>query len=334
MILIISNKGDIHCNPVIKHFLKTNTPYFRLNTEDLTNDYKISFGTYTNKRPTLRLKNKKNNKTLLSDEVTAVWDRRPLSQKINFEGDEKVKTIIDEEINELNLWIRYYFHGVKMIGSSVLDRPNESKIRQINIAESIIDIDKLDISIPSSIITNELSSISDFIDGKDFIVIKPIGSDAFQVDDTYEIPFVSLKKPVEEVKESVTQKDLDFCPVFMQEYIEKEYELRITSVGTKHFCCKIDSQKLPSGKGKEDWREGYDHGLKDLQEAIKIPKEIEIFCNKYLKSIDSSFGCFDFMKGKNGQFYFLECNPNGQWMWLEEDINLPISKAIADFLKK
>jgi len=38
------------------------------------------------------------------------------------------------------------------------------------------------------------------------------------------------------------------------------------------------------------------------------------------------------MKGINGNYYFLECNPNGQWLWIEEDIGLPISKAIADYL--
>ena len=45
-----------------------------------------------------------------------------------------------------------------------------------------------------------------------------------------------------------------------------------------------------------------------------------------------NFGCFDFIKAKNDHYYFLECNPNGQWMWLEEDLGMPISESIANYL--
>jgi hypothetical protein len=30
---------------------------------------------------------------------------------------------------------------------------------------------------------------------------------------------------------------------------------------------------------------------------------------------------------------FLECNPNGQWAWLEETAGLPIASALADLLE-
>ncbi|MGH3845933.1 MAG: hypothetical protein ACRDS0_31615, partial [Pseudonocardiaceae bacterium] len=28
----------------------------------------------------------------------------------------------------------------------------------------------------------------------------------------------------------------------------------------------------------------------------------------------------------------LECNPNGQWLWLEHEVGLPIAAALADLL--
>jgi len=331
MILIISNKGDIHCNPVIKHLQNSNAPYFRLNTEELITDYRISFLKDCENRSYLQLSNLKNNKTLHSNKITAVWDRRPITQKA-MNNDKKIEKIINDEIKELNLWIRYFFHGTKMIGSSVFDRPNESKIRQIDVVEEIISSEELDIKIPKTILTNDIDSLNHFIKTKNYIVIKPIGADAYQVDDIYEIPFISLKKSASDLRTQVSQQDLDLCPVFCQEYIEKKFELRVTSIGSKHYTCMIDSQKLPSGKGKEDWREGYQHGLKELQTVIDTPPIIEQFCNSYLKNINSNFGCFDFIIDTNDDYYFLECNPNGQWMWIEEDTGMPISKAIADFL--
>ena len=107
--------------------------------------------------------------------------------------------------------------------------------------------------------------------------------------------------------------------------------LGCSSRGRKDFV-SVSSFPFSGERGREDWREGYDSGLKDLQEGIETPEVINNFCKEYLKEINSSFGCFDFIKGIDGNYYFLECNPNGQWLWIEEDIGLSISKEIADYL--
>ncbi|HKS46022.1 MAG TPA: hypothetical protein VJT49_13100 [Amycolatopsis sp.] len=46
------------------------------------------------------------------------------------------------------------------------------------------------------------------------------------------------------------------------------------------------------------------------------------------------FGTFDFIEQSDGQIIFLEINPNGQYGWLEEDLGVPISEAIAGELIK
>ncbi len=44
------------------------------------------------------------------------------------------------------------------------------------------------------------------------------------------------------------------------------------------------------------------------------------------------FGALDFLVTPDGEWYFLEINPNGQWAWIEQETGLPISDAIADAL--
>ena len=34
----------------------------------------------------------------------------------------------------------------------------------------------------------------------------------------------------------------------------------------------------------------------------------------------------------NNEYVFLECNPNGQWGWIEDELNLPMSEALVDCL--
>jgi glutathione synthase/RimK-type ligase-like ATP-grasp enzyme len=85
-----------------------------------------------------------------------------------------------------------------------------------------------------------------------------------------------------------------------------------------------------SGQGKEDWREGYDFGVKFTEmplDPVLIKK-----CKAFLDQLDLNFGCFDFIVDENENVFFLECNPNGQWLWIEEDTGMDISGAVAEWL--
>ena len=330
MILIITNKGDIHCNPVIKHFQKNGDEYFRLNTESLLTDYLFSFS-HKNQSTNLLIKNNKNGKTLSSNEVKSVWERRPYSPIIPVLDNEKIKSVVEDEAIELSKWLRHFFINCRTIGSSVWDRPNESKLRQMDIATMVIEALDSKIQVPFTLLTNSKVYLDKFANMVNKAVIKPISADGLELDDQREIPFTSRQVTPENLN-SISKEDLELCPTFIQEYIEKEYELRVTAIGQRVLCCKIDSQKLPKGKGREDWREGYDHGLSEAEEWIDCPKEIEEFIILYLQKMNLNFGCFDFIKAKKNHYYFLECNPNGQWMWLEEDLGMPISESIANYL--
>jgi len=101
-------------------------------------------------------------------------------------------------------------------------------------------------------------------------------------------------------------------------------------VWNKVFACKIDSQILGENKGKIDWRQGYDYGLK--HEVYDLPWEIEEQCCSYLEQLGLNFGCFDIIVTPQNEYVFLECNPNGQWLWIEQKTGLKISESIAKCL--
>lgn len=117
---------------------------------------------------------------------------------------------------------------------------------------------------------------------------------------------------------------------FVQDYVDKAFELRITVVDGEAFACKIDSQAMDEDKGKTDWRQGLDHGIR--HEVFPLPDRVTAFCNKFLKRMHLNFGCFDFIVTPSGEYVFLECNPNGQWLWVEIETGMNISQAIAECL--
>jgi glutathione synthase/RimK-type ligase-like ATP-grasp enzyme len=52
-----------------------------------------------------------------------------------------------------------------------------------------------------------------------------------------------------------------------------------------------------------------------------------------VNSLGLHFGAIDLIRTKNDGYTFLEINPNGQWAWLDIEMNLGIADAIIDQLK-
>ena len=76
MILIFTNKADVHPTNVINYLISWNVPVFRLNTECLLSDYEFQW--WCNEQDCdFYIKNIKNGLVLYGHEITAVWDRRP-----------------------------------------------------------------------------------------------------------------------------------------------------------------------------------------------------------------------------------------------------------------
>ena len=49
-------------------------------------------------------------------------------------------------------------------------------------------------------------------------------------------------------------------------------------------------------------------------------------------SLRLTFGAIDLIETPKGEYVFLEINPNGQWLWLDDMLDLGISAAVADWL--
>jgi hypothetical protein len=117
-------------------------------------------------------------------------------------------------------------------------------------------------------------------------------------------------------------------PVILQPYVDKAIELRVTVVGDRVFTASIDSQS--SRLTRLDWRHYEDTSV--AYRPYELPAELERRCVAYVASFGLSYGALDFIVTPDGEYVFLEINPNGHWAWIEESTGLPIGAAIADWL--
>lgn len=53
-------------------------------------------------------------------------------------------------------------------------------------------------------------------------------------------------------------------------------------------------------------------------EAVEIPNVIDQKCRMLMESLGLVFGCFDFIVTPDGEYYFLEVNESGQFLWIEK----------------
>jgi glutathione synthase/RimK-type ligase-like ATP-grasp enzyme len=117
------------------------------------------------------------------------------------------------------------------------------------------------------------------------------------------------------------------CPSIYQEMLDKMFEMRITIVGDQVFAAKIDSQSFD--KAKVDWRADYSE---KMFSRIDLEKDFYEKLLRFHAEMGLVYGAYDFVVRSDGSPVFLEVNPVGQWLWLEQILDLPISASIARLL--
>lgn len=325
MILIVTNKEDVHPTPVIEYLNERGYPVFRLNTEALLTDYQLHW--WADRKGTdFCIRNIKSGLEAYGHDIHAVWERRPVLPS-------ELSLMNQEEVNRHNLkeaagFLSFLLHDITdrfCIGHHLYDRSAASKMKQMRLAQ------ELGMKVPVTCFSNDKADVLAFAQPYEYVMLKSIESDNVWLGGEEEYVFFGQKVASHLLEE---QPDEAFSQTvnFVQEYVEKQYELRITVVCGQVFACKIDSQCMAEDRGKVDWRQGYEYGLR--YEPCVLPESIQGFCLAYLQRMNLNFGCFDFIVTPQNEYVFLECNPNGQWLWIEQETGMKISQAIAECLMR
>lgn len=304
MILIITHKEDFTADFVIEKLNEQNIKYFRLNCEDL-NQYNYLFDSSNNFNFSING----------FSEFKSVWFRRTKLPEIETKDQgQKLFLLADYESLFDNLF--NLINSDKWLSHPTYIYKAENKLYQLQKAK------KIGFVIPNTIVTNNHSHLNEFaLNNGNEVIIKPIRQGRIQLSDGVKTIFTN--KVTSEVLENLNEYDL--TPCIVQNNISKEYELRITVVGDKVFSARINSQE--NINTQTDWRKEKNPFFK-----YDLPLNVENKCIQLLKELNISFGAIDLIKDKNGNYIFLEINPNGQWAWIEMETGLNISEAIINYL--
>ncbi|MEK7609746.1 MAG: MvdC/MvdD family ATP grasp protein [Patescibacteria group bacterium] len=319
-VLVLTNSKDgPRTDEVISKLQEKGEQVFRFDTDRLQGG-QLNFEFHVdNNSCGFEMRNTNTLETITSDEIKSVWYRRPNQFNLNI-TDSVQKKFAEEEI-------RYGLEGMWLALPLVfwLSNPHNierarKKLFQLSVARNIGFI------VPQTLVTNSPDEVKEFLQtchGK--MIFKTIKQGFLDYGDRgFNIPTTLVtEKHIENI--GLVQSS----PCLFQECIEKEYELRITMVGTKIFAIRIDSQVHPDTS--VDWRnpkfiDSLNYSL------VKLPDNIETMCHVMMQKLDLKFGAFDLAVNRQGKYMFFEVNPNGQWYWIERNTGACISDAIADIL--
>jgi len=115
-----------------------------------------------------------------------------------------------------------------------------------------------------------------------------------------------------------------------QEYIPKQYELRVTVIGESVFAARIDSQD--DARTQVDCR---DMSADVRYSAVQLPEDLERRCRTFVRSYGLAFSALDLIVTPEGEYVFLENNPCGQFLFIEQLVpEYRLFEAVADLLSK
>lgn len=242
--------------------------------------------------------------------VAAAWYRRP-GMLGSPQHDKALQLTLDTERKAVQAALWQAVPGQRWLNAPERIRHASQKLTQLALAQEI------GFDIPPTMVSNTWDSFSFLPEN---IVLKSSRGLLYENDEARILYTTPLQNTPAELPTDV----LPF-PGFWQANMPKHREWRITVVGNEVFDVAID---LADG-AKDDWRKHQsDPSLVEFRHERfpDVPKER---CLQFLGKLGLRFGAFDFIESPDGRITFLECNPNGQFGWLETALGLPIASAVA-----
>jgi glutathione synthase/RimK-type ligase-like ATP-grasp enzyme len=312
MILCITHSQDFYNIDIFFEYLTSkNIPFFRLNSDRMNHLQKISVN-----ENSFELTDETGN-TIYSQDIKAVWHRKAWGISTPEELDEDYKKIF------LSGYASLRYNLITVLENIPWTNPyeNERKIDGNKMLQLKIAKDH-HLTTPQTIFSNDEKKITAFFhehcNGKAVAKLHSLTAKTMSGEN-----LISTMVIEENTLEHIS--DITYCPMIFQPYVDKAYELRIVYIAGEFFTGKInnsDNVDWRSAQGDYSWS------------AYELPQDVKSGLASMMEEMGLYIGAIDMIRGKDGKYYFLEVNPQGEWGMLQKELGFPIAERIADNLIK
>lgn len=310
MILVISHEQDPHADRVIQHLRADGQEVLLFNLTELPDRATLTIDYNCCGSPRIDF-TRRTGETFALNEVRSVWWRRPQVPDLASVTDPQVNLFTANEWSEAinGLW---QLLDARWMNDPTLDDAASRKARQLRLAAEV------GLKTPRTLITSDPARARAFI--------QRLG-----VENTIYKTFSCTHAVWRETRllhtEDLAQIDaVRVAPVIFQEFIPAESDLRITHVDGRFYTAAIRSAPQ---QGLIDFRMSVGDAA---MRAEQLPVDIAEKLRALMLRLGLVYGAIDVRRTPGGEYFFFEVNTAGEFLFVEDRTNLPISKAIAAWL--
>jgi glutathione synthase/RimK-type ligase-like ATP-grasp enzyme len=311
MLLIVTNRDDFAADYMITRLEEKGICYFRLDSEDAIN---LKYSVHCNPSGIDSLLRSECKEVLLAD-VDAVWYRRAIHPVGLDDVPAEFRRFAGQELRYLLEGLLPESGNIKWVNPLGATERAERKVRQLALAPLY------NLPIPPTIVSNNPSELLAFAKRHGRIICKPISQGLVATRSQW-----FAVRTWEVMPDNLAEVASCGFPTLLQKLVPKGLDIRLTIIGDRAFPVAIET--LPDAD--IDWR-SCPNDL--VYRPCTLPEMVIDNCKKLLASLGLVYGAFDFVKSPEGELFFLEVNPAGEWAWLELELDLPLRDAFIDLFQ-
>ncbi|WP_261801953.1 ATP-grasp ribosomal peptide maturase [Streptomyces sp. ISID311] len=310
-VLVVTEADDVTADMVIAELNRRSVPVVRVNPSDIGEGLtglmvSARFGTCP---VPVAGQVRTPSRTADLTHVRAVYWRRPTWPTFPNLSDDDARFAAAQVRYGLGGTL-YALDGPLWVNHPLRNAAADYKPAQLAVAQ------RLGLTVPPTLVTNDPSEAREFIAAHGQVIYKTLRWTPYERDG---VPVTGWADPV-----TAAEIDDGVCvtPHLFQARVNKVADVRVLVVGREVFSVRIYSGLL-------DWRQDYSA----LSYAVTdLPARMNKALLAYLDHFGVVSGSFDLAVDQEGDYWWLELNPNGQWGWLEGETGLDMSAAFADLL--
>ncbi len=338
MICILSKAGlEATTEEVIDWLRSWQIPYIRLNVEDIRNSpLSISID-----RNEASLSLQAGDVTIAPESIKVVWYRRwghALLESSTNQASVFDSKILFTDVSEKDWQKRMIegFHHLRQETRAIskfifgalssarwLSAPDDNNINKLDVLKEAAECG---IDVPDTIISNHRPTILNFAAKYPRVITKSImGAFSCWRGNSYMAAFTAIVDT--DVLEQ-HQSDRLF-PIFLQECLDKQYEIRAFYLDRRFYSMAIFSQS--NEQTRVDFRR-YQYLRPNRTVPYRLTADLTLKLTALMDRLGLETGSLDLVKTVDGRTVFLEVNPVGQFGMVSFPCNYHLEHAVASAL--
>lgn len=252
-----------------------------------------------------------NQPNCLSD-IDLVWYRRPFENSV-------FPTSVGEKLRLAEIQEALWNLMIQVPANKWINFPTYNWIADKK-AIQLMNARECGLLIPEWVITNEVVEASTFLEQHDWkCILKPIDCGYVMHGDRAYNVYTNDLRPSE-----VDLSLISLCPTLIQKRVEKAFDVRTVYLNGSSLFIGLYGGPLDVRRNE----------MENIEyQIVEPPRSVVDGYRSLMKKYGLRFCTSDFVVSKDGSWFFLENNPNGQWVWMDEYLGSQVSMFFFDNLK-